>query len=217
MKHVLLILCLSMGLFAQAQNKGGFDVGNGGIVAKCQGMPDRWRSLDLLEGELHGRKPWSALKGLNGDQILEKVIQRGKKFCPDKFANYSNFVNVLKKSSHVLDWPKKGLITQDYHAQLPKGQCLTKQAVYQWRDGATYGPGQSRFYFDQNVWKSLEGLDRAALILHELMYRLYIIDQNRYQANSDAIRPGIAFLFSEDFGDRVDVACDVFPQDEIFY
>ncbi|WP_413582713.1 hypothetical protein [Bdellovibrio sp. HCB288] len=205
------IFILIFGSLASAQNGVGFDLGNGGMAASFDGGV-HWSSLDLVEGIYRGVSPWrKLLVPVERGDVLKLVIDRAISKCPAQFSGYYDLVNDFYSGWTFAGGPgwEQRSSTGDANISLPEGQYLIALAAIQKqkKDGTT------RFYVVRSVWNQLSALDQAALIIHEIMYRLHIRAADARKPNSDWIRPSVAYLFSDTFAESNNPGnCSVFSQ-----
>jgi hypothetical protein len=213
MKYILFLISCTFCISTLANtSRGGFDVGNGGLVAQC-GVGSKWRTLDLLEGHYRGMEYWTELIGLSRQQVLAKVIERANAYCPNHFSQYQKLMKEFSKGAVLATSMVGGLPeTTDYVPDLPIDQCSIKQAAFQRQIPDSSG---KRFILDREIWIELSPVDQAALIVHEVMYRLFILQYKG--GTSNWIRPSVAVLFSENFREEMDksaVSCERFPKQQ---
>lgn len=136
---------------------------HGGSVVICREMGElrEVRFLDLFEGELQGRMGLQASASFQ--ETLDFAIDRAKKIAPGAWYLHMALDEGVKAALQLL-WfvpgvesvPDSGPITP-----LPQGCRVAQIATYDYR---------SQILIDQGLWNDLSNRDRAALILHEVLF-----------------------------------------------
>lgn len=172
-KFTLLLFIVPLSCFAG----GGHTVGNGGVLLKCL-EDDRvyYKSYDLAElSILTSEKPLYSDK----KNYLEKsydIIGRLTKINPNRKALYESYVHSFLKEAHFLPRGVRLDRTEDIAFGLFPKNCEIVQAIVQ-KDLDLVVPGK-RFIIDVDIWDALDENTKAALVVHEVIYREALEPQN---------------------------------------
>lgn len=193
MKRVLIILFL----ICYGTSFAGYETGNGGDVLVC--LPDtpeakEYETLDLFEGR-YMRGITHNLLDLNLG-VHEKILwvfTNLRRVDPDRADRYNDYYKSFYKESKFMSNITLEDIPDSSHIVIPKG-CQIEQAVIQIKPKYEE---DYRYYFDNDLWVKLDNDHKAALILHELVYREAI---NIYhQKHSKDVRYYVSMITSKKF------------------
>ncbi len=169
---------------AQLQNAYGGDIrGNGGHVIECDSreMPllvDHWeatgiRGLELDMGEADADFQRNALI------VIERLAGLDP-YRADKFRReLRNFSDPELTRIIEIDL---GATEDGTPIGLPGPDCFLRQAAVHFTNPR---PGEPRYIIDRSIWDRLDGIGRAGLVLHEMIYRELAI-QKRHSSSSFA-------------------------------
>lgn len=174
----------------------GYEQGNGGTQILCtkeSAYKEGVFSLDRIEGEIFFKHhAATTLKSFdNENDIVRYVLKKLKTVNPTRAGLYERWLSeILAKREFIKNMDIQPINDGDV-VVLPQG-CKAKQAAV-----FITNPEQSqiRFLFDQALWYSSSPLDRAFLLLHELIYREARLPENRH-VNSMPSRFINSWLFS---------------------
>jgi hypothetical protein len=163
------IFAFCLFIFAQPLWAGGHGdySGNGGTVMIC---PDHIVSYDIYEGKvLRHLTPQMGPANLSYEQKVETVLSR----IPESNAGLreilQDFYREFQKRSVFGDFD---LIPVNDGGQLViEPGCEIHQAAVQ-KSPAT--DKDARYFLDQKIWSRLDNDSKAALVLHEIVYRMTI-------------------------------------------
>jgi len=175
--------------------------GNGGDIVYCpSGQPFLAKALDLYEGETHYGLE-SDIESIPGDEwaIAESLIRRIEQHDKDRADLYLSWLNSFASESLTLYAIELVDIPDSHHIALPVN-CQIVQLIIQKEPDF---PGEARYTVNGDYWNMLTVGQRAAMIIHELMYRE--VFGNQYHQNSKRVRYFMASIASKDF-----VAKDLF-------
>jgi hypothetical protein len=156
--------------FASQGEGGGSHAGNGGDVIYCANPlsgQKRIELLDLFESRVL-RENALALGGEGWDykRRITYVLDRLKRLDPYRAGIYAeNASHFLDESEFTTD--ELPDIPDSLHIVLPKG-CVIRQIVIQ---RTWVWTGAKRFVINKQLWEMLDDENRAALVLHETIYR----------------------------------------------
>lgn len=189
-KTFILLSTILLGSFAHA----GIRVGNGGDAVIC---PTGVKLLDLYEGEkLGGRFLDGAGKS---DQILEERLAIVKKMAPELGKTLEKRHDEFQKSYKLVE---SELTDIDDAHNVVKPECkngkIEQIAV---RVNGASAP-EPKWLLREDLWKQLSERDRAALILHEIVYEHF--NGALGEKDSVKVRRFVRFVMSKDFetGDK---------------
>jgi len=169
---------------------GGVD-GGGGKSIVCRHPDGRIKStevLDLYEGQIvhklfyqESPKPWS-------DQIDDVLKNSGLSEPTSRFGtDILRFLPVIKSKMHFLPDDTELNEVDDSHEPINRVNCKAEQTVNYLNDNLILVSGL--------IWKSLSETQKAALVLHEAIYRV-LREETPAEKNSKRSRHFNAFLFS---------------------
>ncbi len=193
MKHILLVLTALI-LCSQSTRANGnwWDKGNGGFVLKC----DRaLKTFDLheLESRYSGRM---SLDPKNSDSLEDRVdylISKVDRLNPTRAAIYREWFKSFFAEARFTQDPIHPLPDIGF-GEVPEG-CELVIAVYQ-RNPNIITP--ERYTVFEPLWNRLSVSDKAALILHELIYREAVQVENQH-LTSERSRYLNAWIHSQEF------------------
>ncbi|WP_413585215.1 hypothetical protein [Bdellovibrio sp. HCB274] len=186
-------LVLAAVLFAQPTFVNAADeLLNGGDVIACPGYEvPSYQSLDIFEGaNVYGLKPTEFRITTDYKVILNQIIDRLAKVDAERANRYRIYLNKFEEQARIVPGEFSNIRDEGFHT-VPEG-CSLKQAAAQFRK---HTPEGIKYIFNQTIWNEMKAPTRAALVLHELIYREALLPQ--YNAKSSArVRYFNAFLHS---------------------
>ncbi|WP_415063691.1 hypothetical protein [Bdellovibrio sp.] len=196
MKSLLTLIFLSTMSAYASPSPSGYERGNGGFQILCQPQSSLGKgvySLDRIEGEkLYQLKPDPRLHFYEDEnEIVLNVLQKLEQINPTRAQLFRRwFYELLSHREFV-----EGLYIQPVNdgnvVILPLGCELRQAAVFIANSDQT----QIRFIFDKSLWDDSSPLDRAFLLIHELLFRESRLPENNH-LNSMASRYLNSWLFS---------------------
>lgn len=212
MKTILLLvtLLLSFTIFAQetrpAGDEGsGFNRGNGGNIIVCNyGEEKTYEVLDLFEGKhvWHFRLDRDLVQdNLNYKQIIHLVLNKVMMIGMRDGLRLKSYYERMKSNSELL--PNHVFIkTYDQGNVFVPSYCELEQGAIQW---IVPPIGMKEFIFNKYYWEKISELHKAALVMHEVLYKTYITESVIFgrpvsKITSYDIRYYVAYLFSDQFG-----------------
>ncbi|WP_413558523.1 hypothetical protein [Bdellovibrio sp. HCB209] len=168
---------------------------NGGDVIACPGLEvPSYRSLDIYEGDkVYGLQP-TAIAHNDFKVILKTLIDRIAKHDITRANLYRSYLQSLESEVRMVTGSDFGNIRDEGWIAIPKG-CELQQAAAQFRD---HSPDGVKYLINGSIWTNLNSGHRAALIMHEFIYREGLLPQNDFK-NSARVRYFNAFIHSEKF------------------
>lgn len=184
MKLSCSLIAFLFSISAFAQNK----VGNGGDVVHCKDKAPQ--VLDLFEGSNIIMTDESDYQKIVKDR-LDNLSQASSKLSEQYRNKLSKFLSDtdFKPNARLVD------INDSEHLFLPK-DCVLQQAAIRKNISAK---NEKLFLFDEYNWNKLDPLNKASLVMHEIIYdHLYKLGER----NSLKVRKINALLFSKDFSSK---------------
>lgn len=157
----------------------------------CDSSKSKIQILDFFEWEGHKLKPEVFEKNLDYKIILKQQLEKLKNLAPQLASQYLDRSRSIesemdfKKDHHLVD------IEDSLHLSLPSS-CKLKQIAI--RKGQVLGE-EKRFVMDQDSWNKLDEVNKAGLILHEVIYE-HLVKLNR--ADSRIAREINRVIFSSE-------------------
>ena len=175
---------------------GEIDRGNGGDVVVC---PDNHEDLEggkiSMLDYYETQKKWNLVPNLGGAEltVLEKVeliLSRIREMDPLRYKKYHEYVDLFFEESLIEPDLRIPEINDDGVIRLPNDSCSIEQIAAQMEPEL---PGDKRYYIKKELYDQLSRNSKAALILHEVLYRDAL--QSGHQ-NSRRVRYFNAYLMS---------------------
>ncbi|WP_409479411.1 hypothetical protein [Pseudobdellovibrio sp. HCB154] len=185
LNYKALLFVLLFAVKSYAQNR----VGNGGDVVTCKDKSPQ--VLDLYESSAEIITPAETDYQKIVSERLDLLAEAQGKLADQYRIKFSGFLNdsEFKATAKLTD------IKDSEHLVLPKG-CRLKQAAI--RKNAT-AKNEKLFLFDNDNWQEMDSLNKAALIMHEIIYdHFYKLGER----NSIKARKVNALLFSKNFSKK---------------
>lgn len=191
---VLVLVLLSLQSFAAKE------VGNGGDVVVCSAFGNdgekskTYELLDYYEARVMrgieiNLNPYLAN---NERALVTQVLQRFEKHNPLREKFYLKALEEFYQSQQMLTGVALEDVKDSYHVFLPAG-CYIQQAIIQ-RDPEF--SEDKRYLIDGDLWKNLDMVTKAGLILHEVIYREAILAEHE---NSKYTRYLHSYLAADKF------------------
>lgn len=194
MKRIILafslFFCFTV-LANPAQTMGGNEVGNGGDVVVCRDK-DEIKSIQLLdfyEVKTKDKKEISSsLK--DEDSILREIISKVGEVDPKRGELFRKKAQTFLKEVHFMENVKLSDIPDSFHLVLPQEKnCKLEQIAI--LDKNQTDPGK-KFVINKNLWDELDPLNKAGLVMHEIVYEYF---GSLGERNSIKVRAYNASLF----------------------
>lgn len=192
---LFVILASSMGSHAGDIQPQGYERGNGGFLMSCVEQSVLGAgvfSVDHIEGTyLHGLPAAAPMKLLRDEtEIVRYVLGKLQAVNPTRARLYSQWLQELLSSREfVKDFVFLPL--PDSSTTMIPEFCKQEQAAIFITSPVN---NKLRFLFSQKLWEQASPLDRAYLLMHELIFREALLPENNH-VNSVAARYLNAWLF----------------------
>ena len=198
MKYLfIMILSFSNSIAWAISDDGIFDRGNGGDLVICTQSEGKRKLqlLDLYEQERSGFSPAKFSTDLYYLDLVNEQISRIGRRLP-KIATALNFeFQRLKENIHFVSDEQVPQVHDEYHYSIADN-CILRQLAVQWGNGSLHG----RIYLiNSRYFLQLDTYNRATLILHELVYRLFSLHYPQQRLTSRRVRQYVGFFISEEF------------------
>lgn len=183
LQKVCLVCFLFFGLKSVAG--GGHVVGNGGYVLECESNGiTKWFSYDLEEGIILNQlmPKYSSFKSYK--EKANDVINRISKINPFRAKLYKQWLLTFETESQFLKTDMDLVNIPDISVGVVPRNCSLRQAIVQI---SSPGINEPRYLINSTIWNQLDENQKAALVIHELIYREAISEENRHQ-NSVQVR-----------------------------
>lgn len=177
--------------FSVAANAGD-ELQNGGDIIACPGLEvPSYRSLDLYEGKMVYKLEPALIDQVDYRVIVSQLIDRIEKFDISRANLYRSFLRNFEAETQVIPGSEFGNIKDEGFITLPEG-CELRQAAGQFR---RHTPDGIKYIFNGAIWSNMSSMTRAALVLHELVYREALIPKDG-PATSAKVRYFTAYIHS---------------------
>jgi hypothetical protein len=183
-----LLLCVSFSAFA------GDELQNGGDIIACPGLEvPTYRSLDLYEGKMvYNLEPILIQQPDDYRVIVSQLIDRIEKFDTNRANLYRSFLRTFRAEAQMVPGSEFGNIKDEGFITLPQG-CELRQAAGQFR---THTPEGIKYIFNSAIWNEMNSVNRAALVIHEFIYREALLPKNGPKTSAK-VRYLTAFVHSK--------------------
>jgi hypothetical protein len=151
-----------IGLLLLAVAFAGHEVNNGGHAVVCGKQAPRL--LDYVEYKVEA-------KGVGDHRpVVERLLAKLESVDAKTGAQYRRRWGKWDAESELLEGVELRQVRDSLHTAVPKGCRLRQLAV---RHQQPIG-GQKRFAIDKSLWDQLTAVDRAGLVMHELIYEHFV-------------------------------------------
>lgn len=175
-----LLLLATLNSFA----RGGDYKGNGGNVIFCSHKAKQYEVFDLFEARVAHDFTIEFASGSAYREILENMFLRIERLNPTRANLYRAFLKDFEKESRMMTDARLDVLPgEEGWASMEPG-CERQQAMVQFKNPTING---FRYFVDANIWNKLDEQNKAALALHEFIYREGLSDENDFP-NSLGVR-----------------------------
>jgi hypothetical protein len=173
------VILLSLTALQSAKVGASDIIGNGGDAVDC---PNSIETLDLYESRtLRGLNFDPSLLGQDEYATVNNILDRLEAIDPVRTETYRAWAAAFPNEVRFVPDADLTDIPDSQHLAVPTG-CVVSQAVIQVEPVYTQDP---RYIVSEKLWDRMDITSRAAMILHEIIYREALA---RGQANSIASR-----------------------------
>lgn len=158
---------------------GGNELGNGGDVFYCLNPAGGARAemVDIYEARLAGRELDLGPAGLSYREKIRYVLEKWSKISPLRTKRYSEWLDAFDSESRMISGVTLPNVSDEGIVAIPKG-CEIQQIAIQLAD-EDLGTNYKRYTINKDLWDLMNEDSRAAMILHELIFREAILAMNR--------------------------------------
>lgn len=176
----------------QGSKRNASTIGNGGDAVVCRDANGEITSaevLDVYEGrQVYNLRPQSSSTSTKPGEYLKSIFRQLKQIDPSK---YDTYMGKLKEFHSQIDFVDEALEDIPDHGDLMIiPGCAVEQLAIQRQVDL---PGDKAYTINREIWNSLDVINQAALISHEIIY-FDAINQNHI--NSVATRRFNMYLLS---------------------
>ncbi|MFV3409035.1 hypothetical protein ACNH6C_10540 [Bdellovibrio bacteriovorus] len=192
---IFILLAFSSKSLALDSRPQGYERGNGGFLMICSSQSFLGAgvfSVDHIEATyLHALPAAESLKLLRDEvEVVRYILNKLHTVNPTRASLYTQWLQELLSSREFVKNFTFIPLPDSSTTMIPE-HCKQEQAAI---FITTPGKSKLRFLFNRNLWEQASTLDRAYLLLHELIYREALLSENNH-ANSVAARYLNAWLF----------------------
>lgn len=192
---IVLLLTFAGTAFAQGPHPQGYERGNGGFLMSCSAdsfLGAGVFSVDHIEATyLHALPPADSLRLLRDEvEVVRFVLHKLQQVNPTRAGLYSQWLEEMLNSREFVKNFTFIPLPDSSTTMIPE-HCKQEQAAI---FITTPGMKKLRFLFNQGLWEKASTLDRAYLLMHELIYREALLPENNH-TNSIAARYLNAWIF----------------------
>lgn len=184
----LCLASLSISSYAAANRPGGYEQGNGGFLISCSERSAFGKgvfSVDRIEGQLlYSFTPASSLTHMKNEMdIIHYVLDKLAVINPHRAGLYQNWLQEMVSAQEFVENASFTPLPDSSTTVIPN-ECRQEQAAIFITEPSSK---KLRFLFNKKLWSQAAPLDRAYLLMHELIYREAVLPENRHK-NSVAAR-----------------------------
>ncbi len=187
MKFVVVIFILVINSYAIGMPSG-YERGNGGSFVACDAGSPLGKgvfSLDRIEGEQDFGKsvPMHLQYFYDENLIVEYILDRLVEVSPTRATLYQEWFQEMVQERRFVEEDSLSPLRDGDVTIVPQGCAIMQGAVFMTDPKQT----KIQFIYDRGLWIKASPLDRASLMLHELVYREARLIENNH-INSRASR-----------------------------
>ncbi len=193
LKILLNLTLLVSSMAAATPMPSGYERGNGGFLLQCsESSTTKVVSLDRKEGEiLHHLPPSATLENFKDEvEMVNYILDKLAVINPSRAETYKVWLIDMIKKREFVDDLQMAPLNDGNVSLIPVGCNLKQAAIF------ITGPlTDTRYLIDRQLWQAASVLDRAYLLMHELIYQEARLPENDH-ANSLASRYLNAWLLA---------------------
>ncbi|MFL5815761.1 MAG: hypothetical protein ACJ763_19490 [Bdellovibrionia bacterium] len=174
LKGAVYFAALSSSL-ALAGSSGGHELGNGGDVFVCPG--NKVEMVDVYEARIAGRKIEIGPEGVDYKAKLQSVFKKWSQVSPLRMKRYQAWLDSFESESRFIPDSSLPNVGDEGIISIPQG-CEIRQVAIQLAD-QDLGSFYKRYTITKDLWDRMDESNRAALVLHELIFREAIATGHR--------------------------------------
>lgn len=162
---MMLLLLLS---FWSSVSSAGNRVGNGGDVLLCTPAAKDGERIQLLDFEEAESSKLIDPGSTKANDILRGRLERLKKLAPELSAQYFRRIESIHRELEFKTGVALVNVNDSLHSDLPDDQACSLRQIVIRKNFST--ENEKRFVIDAKLWEKLSELNRAGLIMHEVIY-----------------------------------------------
>jgi hypothetical protein len=150
----------------------GTHIGNGGNGVVCKnssGQPTSVELLDYYELRLNGGTLSLDPSRGSYQNILNELFDRWMPHAPVRMAEYKKWLREFASETGIYSGVEIPAIPDTGTIMIPSG-CELKPIAFQRPDSEVL-PGVKRYSINKDLWDLMPEVQKAGLVLHELIYR----------------------------------------------
>lgn len=189
----LLMIIVSFCNFSFAN--GVFDRGNGGSGVRCNTSENSQLTvLDLYEMEQYS---FTLARDIPKDfeSAVEFVLKRIELYDPNTGREIRAASVIMKNELYFVHEPLNHIGDLGKDPELKPG-CRVVQLAIQWDENSYIG---RKFVISVATWNELDQVNKAALVIHELYYRVILKHKKKFNLAPLLLRQAVGFYFSDQF------------------
>ncbi len=173
---------------------GGHEVGNGGNVVECEKSVEL---LDLFEARVLRNETFIESAKRDPFELAQDRLELLRKIDPRTAEIVAKLLKRLKTDISFESTLALGPIPDSEHVFTPEDpKCKVVQAaVFRKQPMA----GEKKVLFNERLWKKMDSVQQAALLLHEAIYKHF---SDLGETTSVKARFFVALILSKDFGPK---------------
>lgn len=158
----------------------GTTVGNGGNSIVCKNSAGKVTSvemLDLYEARINGLTLKFNSRLSSYKDVINENLDRWQDVAPRRVAQYKKWLDEFESETMFVSGIQIPVIPDTGSVVLPKG-CELKPIAFQ-RPESELLPGVKRYTVSRDLWNLMDEVQRAGLVMHELIYREGILAEHK--------------------------------------
>ena len=180
------VLGIILGMMTSGLSFAAKEVGNGGDAVVCRDAAGKIISAEFFDYyEARTKRGLTIDLGADNlpyDQKVELVLSRIERLNPHRAELYRGFLKTFIVETRFLAGVELVDIPDTGNAFVPIGCKLEQLAVQQ----EVKFPGDSRYTINLDLWNQLDANNKAGLVLHEMILREAISDENMQTSSINA-------------------------------
>lgn len=168
---ILSLQCLAI---SSQRSPGGNELGNGGDVFYCTSSSGvKVILVDIYEATRAGRKINLGSSSKKYKERVKEILNAWSELSPIRVAQYLKWLETFENEATFDSGVELPNISDEGIVLYPNG-CQIRQIAIQLAD-SNLGTGYKRYTINKDLWDLLDEGSKAALVLHELIFREAIL------------------------------------------
>lgn len=177
-------------------------IGNGGDAVVCRDSSTREivsaETLDLYEARVIRKKSFELDPSLNEESLVDQVLSRLSTLEKVSADSLKVFTDTFMEEAAFFDNVKLKDIKDSHDIITPEG-CEIEQVVIQ-KEPDDFNP--NRYTVNNSIWQKFDNISKAAMIMHEAVYRIFI-ESNMRVKDSRIVRLITSQLLANDLEENI--------------